>query len=303
MPGLNPTEFTNVFLLRSLEHTQNITAALGDSPKKVVVIGSSFIGLEVANNLATQKHDVTVIGMESQPCEAVFGAKLGAIFRALLEKNGVKFRLSEGVEKATQSSSDSSKVDAVVLKSGDSLPADLVIEGVGVNPATMYLNDSTGAPNLEKDGSVKVDENFNVYDMPNVYAIGDIATYPYKGHHVRIEHWNVAQNAGRQVARHITGQKVKPFTPIFWSALGAQLRYCGHPVNGWDDVIIDGETEVGEEKMPSFAAYFVKGDDVVAVASMMKDPVMSQCAELFRRGTMLSRKDIEGGKSPLDVKL
>lgn len=303
LPGLKSGELGNVFLLRSLEHTKAINAALGDQKKKIVVIGSSFIGMEVANNLASQKHDVSVVGMESEPCEAVFGAKVGQIFRKLLEKNGVKFNMSSSVEGADASSSDSSKVGAVNLKGGTKLPADIVIEGVGVGPATQYLNDSAGAPSLEKDGSVKVNENFLIPSMSNVYAIGDIATYPYKGKDVRIEHWNVAQNAGRQVARHIAGEKVKAFTPIFWSALGAQLRYCGHPTDGYDDVIIQGSTEVGQDKMPSFAAYYVKGDEVVAVASMMKDPIMVQSAELMRRGAMISRRDIEGGKDPMSARL
>lgn len=303
LPGLKAAEVDNVFLLRGLEHTQAINAALGENTKKIVVIGSSFIGMEVANNLASQKHDVTVVGMESEPCEAVFGAKIGQVFRKLLEKSGVKFHMGASVEKAT--GSGGSTVDTVHLKDGTKLPADIVIEGVGVNPNTFYVNaeGSVGSPSLQKDGSIKVDENFNVPNLPGVYAIGDIATYPYKGADVRIEHWNVAQNAGRQVARHITGQKVKSFTPIFWSALGAQLRYCGHPTDGYDDVIVDGDLEVGKDKMPSFAAYYVKGDNVVAVATMMKDPIMSQTAELMRRGTMVSRKDIEGGRGPMTASL
>ncbi len=88
---------------------------------------------------------------------------------------------------------------------------------------------------LESDGSLKVDESFSVVGLKDVYAIGDIATYPYhgpggNGKYVRIEHWNVAQNAGRVVAGHIINSSVKPqfFTPVFWSALGAQLRYAGN---------------------------------------------------------------------------
>jgi len=73
-------------------------------------------------------------------------------------------------------------------------------------PATQFLKESKGAPSLEKDGSIKVDEHFQIPSLPGCYAIGDVATYPYGGQDVRIEHWNVAQNAGRQVARDITGQ-------------------------------------------------------------------------------------------------
>ena len=278
LPGLKAGELGNVFLLRNLAHTQAITSALGqESPKKVVVVGSSFIGLEVANALAGKKHNVHVIGTGSAPAEAVFGAKVGAIFKTLLEKNGVNFHMNASVSHATPSASDGSKVGAVHLKDGTALEADVVVEGVGVAPATEYLKDgsgSVGVPALENDGSLKVSSNFEVqgFESKGVYAVGDIATYPYHGRDVRIEHWNVAGNAGRAVASHISGRSGPPkaFTPVFWSALGSQLRYCGNSMGvGYDDVILLGETDV-KEKAPSWAAFYCKGDDVIAVASMGK---------------------------------
>lgn len=300
LPGLKEGELKNVFLLRNLTHTQGINAALGSDPKKVVVIGSSFIGMEAANALAGQKHDVTVIGMESAPTEAVFGAKVGNIFRGMLEKNGVKFHMGASVAEAGPSSSDPSCVGAVHLKDGTKLEADVVVEGVGVAPATTFLKNSKDGPSLEKDGSVKVDADFAVPNLPGVYAIGDIATYPYRGTHVRIEHWNVAQNAGRTVAKAIAqpSSKREPFVPVFWSALGSQLRYCGNTVGGYDDVIIQGE-----RSGPPFAAFYVRGDDVVAVATMGKDPIMVQSAELMRQGRMLGRKDVEQGADVMAVSL
>lgn len=303
LPGLKQGELENVFLLRSLVHTQAINAALGDSPKKVVVVGSSFIGLEVSNAMAGKKHDVTVIGMDKVPTEAIFGEQLGACFQKLLEKNGVKFKMSAEVSHAEPSKSDKSKVGSLHLKDGTSFPCDLLIQGVGVAPATQFFKESKGAPELEKDGGINVDGKFKVKGLTDVYAIGDVAKYPYKGQNLRIEHWNVAQNAGRQVARDIAGKPVKDFIPVFWSALGMQLRYCGNNSSGYDDVIIKGSTEVGEDKQPSFAAFYVKGEDCVAVATMGKDPVMSQSAELMRRGKMWSKSDLQGGKDILSASL
>lgn len=232
------------------------------------------------------------------------GPKVGAVFRTLLEKNNVKFHMGASVEKATPSSSDPSKVGAVHLKDGTVLEADLVIEGVGVAPATEYLR-SNPSLQLEKDGSIATDESFRVPSLPDVFAIGDIATYPYHGpggagSPTRIEHWNVAQNAGRAVAHAINNSsaKPKPFIPVFWSALGSQLRYCGNTVNGYDDVVLHGDTG-----KPSFVAYYTKGDTVVAVASMMKDPYMTQSAELMRRGKMPGKKELEGGLDILGVDL
>jgi len=294
----------NVFLLRTLPDAQNILKAVGDNGKKVVVVGSSFIGMEVGNCLASMKNDVTIIGMEEQPMERVMGKKVGAIFRGLLEKNGVKFQMSASVDKATPSKNDSSKVGAVHLKDGTVLEADLVIEGVGVAPATEYLKDNSSVT-LEKDGSLKTDESFAVNGLKDVYAIGDIATYPYHGpggdgSPVRIEHWNVAQNAGRSVAHTINnpGSKPKPFIPVFWSALGSQLRYCGNTVGGYDDLILQGEPDKA-----SFVAYYTKGETVVAVASMMKDPYMTQAAELMRRKVMPSKSELQKGVDIMDIGL
>jgi NADPH-dependent 2,4-dienoyl-CoA reductase/sulfur reductase-like enzyme len=192
----------------------------------------------------------------------------------------------------------------VHLKDGTTLEADLVIEGVGVKPATEYLKDNSSVT-LEKDGSLKTDESFAVNGLKDVYAIGDIATYPYhgpggNGSPIRIEHWNVAQNAGRSVANSINnpGAKPKPFIPVFWSALGSQLRYCGNTVGGYDDLILQGKPEE-----PSFVAYYTQGETVVAVASMMKDPYMTQSAELMRRKKMPSKSELQKGVDILEIGL
>lgn len=307
MEGLKG-DLENVFLLRALPHAQGIMKAAGsDGGKKVVVIGSSFIGMEVGNCLAGMKHDVTIIGMEKVPMSRVMGDQVGAIFKGLLEKSGVKFHMDTSVEKATPSKSDSSKVGAVHLKDGTVLEADLVIEGIGIRPSTDYLKEAKEIKLLD-DGSVRVNESFEVEGLKDVFAIGDIATYPYHGpggdgKPIRIEHWDVAQNAGRGVAAKINNPSAppKPFIPVFWSALGAQLRYCGNTVGGYDDVTIQGETSA--EKGPSFVAYYSKGEEIVAVASMMKDPYMTQSAELMRRKKMPSKSEIQKGVDILEINI
>ncbi|KAL5334840.1 hypothetical protein BJX70DRAFT_402139 [Aspergillus crustosus] len=307
----------NIFKLRTVTDVQQILDAIGEEKKKkVVVIGSSFIGLEVGNALA-KDNEVTIVGQEKAPLERVMGFEVGQIFQRNLEKAGVNFHLSAGVAKATPSNEEARKVGAVHLQDGTVLPADVVILGVGVRPATDFLQGNP-AVTLEKDGSIKTDEHFAIPNLDNnVFAIGDIATYPYhgpgtdpeNGTYTRIEHWNVAQNAGRSVASSIvhalkspssTLQKRKPkiFIPIFWSALGSQLRYCGNTPNGWDDLILQGEPENGK-----FVAFYTKGDTVVAVATMGVDPVMVKSAELMRRGNMPSKKEIEAGKDVLTVEV
>ncbi|KAL8680542.1 MAG: hypothetical protein Q9186_003293 [Xanthomendoza sp. 1 TL-2023] len=301
LPGFK--DLSNVFLLRTIPHVQAILGAVGEKKgKNVVIVGSSFIGMEVANALSSG-NTVSVIGMESTPLEQVMGSEVGKIFQKLVSKSGVKFYMGASVDSAKPSEDDKSKVGSVTLKDGTSLPADLVVLGVGVTPATEYLQE-TGIP-LEKDGSVKTNESFEVEGQAGVYAIGDIATYPYhgpggNGSLTRIEHWNVAQNAGRCVAASIAKPNVapKPFIPVFWSAMGSQLRYCGNTPNGWDDLVLQGQPDEAK-----FAAFYGKGDTVVALASMQMDPVMSQSAELMRRDKMLSLSELRNGKSVLDVGL
>lgn len=288
-------DLENIFQLRTLHHTKEINSAIGEKGKKIVIIGSSFIGMEVAN-CTSKENDVTVVGMEKVPLERVMGEKVGSIFQKQLEENGVKFKMSAGVEKALPSEKDPKKVGAVVLKDGTKLEADLVILGVGVSPATTFLADNNSVK-LEDDKSLLVDKNFQVKGLNDVYALGDIATYPYygpggNGEPVRIEHWDVAQNAGRAAASHIVDPncRPKPFIPIFWSAMGAQLRYCGSTYHGFDDVVIQGDPDNYK-----FAAYYTKGDEVVAVASMQKDPVMTMASELMRRSAMPGKAAMQGG--------
>ena len=100
------------------------------------------------------------------------------------------------------------------------------------------------------------------------------------------------QNAGRTVAKMIAhpGSKPEPFVPVFWSALGSQLRYCGNTVGGYDDVVIHGDVE-----KPAFVAYYTRGETVVAAASMGKDPAVMRVRELMRLQQLPSKSELLGG--------
>lgn len=228
MPGFN--DLSNIFTLRNVHDVQQIMSAAGEKGKNVVVVGSSFIGMEVGNCLASKEHNVSIIGMEKAPLERIMGKEVGKIFQKKLEGNGVKFYMDASVEAALPSSSLAnvlglSSVGAVKLKDGTEIPADLVILGIGVAPATEYLKDNPSVK-LEKDGGLRVNKHFAVEGLSDVYAIGDIAMYPYhgpggNGMPVRIEHWNVAQNSGKHAAEMcVKGDVIKAFQlPVFWSAL------------------------------------------------------------------------------------
>lgn len=292
----------NVFLLRNIEHTQKIISSRDSRPsnsketkKNIVIVGSSFIGMEAAFANAG-KHNVIVVGMEKYPLESVLGPEIGKQLMASAESKGVKFFMDAGVEKALPSKADPKMAGTVCLKDGTQLPCDLVILGVGVSPATKFLD---GQVNLEKDGGIAVDEYMQVKGQDDVFAIGDIAHFPYTGpgatgKPIRIEHWDVAQNHGRAVAKTLSGKKTSfKNVPYFWSAQGAQLRYCGNnsPTVGWDDLVIQGDL-----KETKFAGFYTKGETVVAVVSMGYDPAVSKSSELMRRSMMPTKTELQNGK-------
>ncbi|KAI0749874.1 hypothetical protein C8Q80DRAFT_1313956 [Daedaleopsis nitida] len=297
-------DLANVFTLRGVEDAKKIDAAVQEG-KRLVVIGSSFISMELVvavtkRNLAS----IDVIGQEEFPFEMVLGKEVGAGLKKFHESKGVKFYAQSKVDKIIPSGSDSSLAGSVVVTSESgqttTLQADVIVMGVGVAPATEYLKNSKGFEQVvDKTGAVQVDEYLKVKGLENVYAIGDIAMYPQPGtgESRRIEHWNVAGNQGRAVGKTIAEGKGQPFVkvPVFWSAQGQQLRYCGVGA-GYDDVIIDGSTE--EMK---FVAYYAKKDKIVAVASMQRDPVVVKASELLRLGLMPSASEIKAGKDPLSV--
>ncbi|CAK5268625.1 unnamed protein product [Mycena citricolor] len=292
IPG---AELSNVFTLRSVEDTKKIDAAAQEG-KRLVVIGSSFISMELVAAVAKRKlTSIDVIGMEEYPFEVVLGKEVGKALQKIHEANGVKFHMGAKVDKIVANESDESIATSVVVN-GETLPCDFVVMGVGVAPATQFLKDS--GMTLEKDGGLKVDEYLAVPGYPDVYAAGDIVHYPMAaaGEHKRIEHWNVAGNHGRAIGKTISGVS-EPFNlvPIFWSAQGQQLRYCGVGA-GFDDVFIKGDLEKYQ-----FIAYYIKQGKVVAVATMGSDPVVSASAELIRLGLMPSAEEIKAGKDPLSV--
>ncbi|KAG1747078.1 uncharacterized protein EDB91DRAFT_1116111 [Suillus paluster] len=289
------SDLENVYTFRGIEDSKHVDAAAQEG-KRMVVIGSSFIGMELVAAVAKRGlASIDVIGMEEHPFQSVLGKEVGEGLQKYHESQGVKFHMKTQVERIVPSENNPSLAAGVVIN-GETLPADFIVMGVGVTPATEFLKQS--GFQLEKDGGIKVDEYLKIQGQDNIYAVGDIAWYPQQetGESRRIEHWNVAGNHGRAVGKTIAGDP-QPFekVPIFWSAQGQQLRYCGIGAD-YDDVIIHGTP--GEMK---FIAYYVNSGKVVAVASMQNDPVVSKASELLRLGLMPSPAELREGKNLLGV--
>ncbi|KAI0926250.1 hypothetical protein AcW1_008468 [Taiwanofungus camphoratus] len=297
-------DLSNVLTMRGVDDAKKIDAAAQEG-KRLVVIGSSFISMELVVAVSSRKlASIDVVGQEEYPFESVLGKQVGSGLMKFHQGKGVKFHMQSKVEKIIPSQADPTKAGAVVVTSSsgrsETVPADVVVMGVGVAPATEYLKASEGFEKaLDKSGAVFVDEYLRVKGLDGVYAIGDIAMYPQPGTGElrRIEHWNVAGNQGRAAGKTIAEGKGQPFVkvPVFWSSQGQQLRYCGVGA-GFDDVIIQGDPD--EMK---FIAYYVKNNSVVAVASMQKDPVVGKASELLRLGLMPSPAELKAGKDLLSV--
>jgi NADPH-dependent 2,4-dienoyl-CoA reductase/sulfur reductase-like enzyme/nitrite reductase/ring-hydroxylating ferredoxin subunit len=213
IPG---ADLPHVHVLRTLADARAIIDG-AKSAKRAVVVGSSFIGLEAAASLRARGLDVTVVGPDAVPLARVLGDEVGTFVRGVHEANGTKFRLGTKPAKITPTE--------VVLEDGTSLPAELVVTGVGVRPRTA-LAESMG---LALDRGIVVDESFKTAAQ-EVYAIGDVARYPWDGSSVRIEHFAVAVRHGQQTARRILGRASKGGTvPFFWSQHhDVTLSYVGH---------------------------------------------------------------------------
>ncbi|KZT56682.1 flavo protein [Calocera cornea HHB12733] len=300
IPG---ADLENVFTLRNTDDTKKMQG-LKSKGQNIVVIGSSFISMElVAVVMKNEPASLHVIGMETVPFERVLGKEIGAALLKFFEKNGVTFHMGEkttkinGTATLTGVITGAQKAESVELGNGTVLKADYVVMGVGVRPATQFLQ-GNAAFSLERDGGLVVDKDLRVKGHTDVFAIGDIAHYPQSPDDSlrRIEHWNVATDHGRAVGAIIAGTE-KPYgrVPIFWSALGQQLRYCGIGTS-FDEVIIQGNPE--ELK---FLAYYVAGGKVMAVASMQNDPVVMQCSELIRHDIMPTPAELKEGKDPMSI--
>ncbi len=245
----------HVRTLRSLADCRAIIER-AKTAHRVVVLGASFIGLEVAAALRARELEVHVVAPEKRPMERILGLQMGDFVRSLHEEHGVVFHLED-----TASAIDGKQVK---LKGGGTLEADLVVVGIGVRPRT----EIAATAGLAIDRGVMVNAYLET-SAPEIYAAGDIARWPdpHSGEFIRVEHWVVAERQGQAAAVSMLGNREKFTTvPFFWSQhYDVPINYVGH-AEKWDELAIEGDI-VGKDCLLRFR----RNGRTLAVASIFRD--------------------------------
>jgi NADPH-dependent 2,4-dienoyl-CoA reductase/sulfur reductase-like enzyme/nitrite reductase/ring-hydroxylating ferredoxin subunit len=245
----------HVHVLRTLADCRAIIES-AKSARRAVVIGASFIGLEVAASLRARNLEVHIVGLEARPMERVLGPEMGDFIRVLHEEHGVIFHLGD-----TVAAIDGKRA---TLKSGGVLEAELVVVGVGVRPR-LALAERAG---LALDRGVAVNAYLET-SVPGIYAAGDIARWPdpHSRENIRVEHWVVAERQGQTAALNMLGQKEAfDAVPFFWSQhYDVPINYVGH-AETWDEIAIDGDIAAKDCMLQ-----YKRQGRVLAAASIYRD--------------------------------
>jgi NADPH-dependent 2,4-dienoyl-CoA reductase/sulfur reductase-like enzyme/nitrite reductase/ring-hydroxylating ferredoxin subunit len=255
--SIEGAELPHVHRLRTLADSRAIIAD-AQRAKRCVVVGSGFIGLEVAASLRERGLEVVVVGKDAMPLEKVLGPEFGKFIKDLHEQHGVRFYLG--------STPQAIKKDRVELSNGQTIDAEMVVLGVGVLPRTALAKDA----GITVDNGIVVNDNLRT-SAQDIYAAGDVARYPdpISGKNVRIEHWVLAERQGQAVARTMLGiGNSFRDVPFFWSQhYDVQISYVGH-ASSWDGFEVIGDLTRGNA-----CAVYRMGNRVVAVATIGRDRV------------------------------
>ncbi|KAJ8776736.1 hypothetical protein J1605_015325 [Eschrichtius robustus] len=290
-PGSSPKTLSckgkdveNVFTIRTPEDANRVVRLARG--RNAVVVGAGFLGMEVAAYLTEKAHSVSVVELEETPFRRFLGERVGRALMKMFESNRVKFYMQTEVSELR---AQEGKLKEVVLKSSKVLRADVCVVGIGAVPATGFLRQS--GIGLDSRGFIPVNKMMQT-NVPGVFAAGDAVTFPLawrNNRKVNIPHWQMAHAQGRVAAQNMLAQEAEISTvPYLWTAMFSKsLRYAGYG-EGFDDVIIQGDLD--ELK---FVAFYTKGDEVISVASMNYDPIVSKVAEVLASGRTIRKREVE----------
>ncbi|MEV7660986.1 FAD-dependent oxidoreductase [Paenarthrobacter sp. NPDC089316] len=285
-------DLKGVMTFRTFEDSLNLRALLADGGRNVVMIGSGWIGMELAAAARTYGNDVTLLGLEDIPLSTAIGPELGSFFRQLHEEQGVSFRLPAT---AAAIEGRDGRLTAVRTGSGESLPADVVIIAVGVVPDTALAE----AGGLAIQNGILVDAGLNT-SAPDVLAAGDAANalHPFTGEHHRSEHWANALNGGKVAAKSMLGQDAMlDVVPYFYTdQFSVSMEYSGYPsLASGSSPLIRGSLEEG-----SFIAFWLQQDKVVAGMSVNQRRVQKPIKALISHRVVVDARRLADPDVPLE---
>jgi apoptosis-inducing factor 3 len=242
-----PHSNSQPFVLRNVEDADRLIAAAKQA-KTAIIVGASFISMEVASAFRERGLAVTIVSRERIPLIKQLGAEMGQLVLEKLVKNGVRFLPQADVLAISNDRSASN----VRLKDGQELKADLVVSGIGIEPATAFLKD---VPRNE-DQSLSVDAFMRVSGVDSMYAAGDVSNFPLPGSNnrrARIEHWRVAQQQAKIAAANMMGlERAYEKVPYFWTYhCGVRYEFFGG-IPAHRKLVIEGDLEE-----PKFVAAYV----------------------------------------------
>ncbi|XP_068010721.1 apoptosis-inducing factor 3-like isoform X2 [Melanerpes formicivorus] len=281
VPG---ADLQNVCILQTPEDSSKILELA--TGKNVVIIGASFIGMEIAAFLSDKAAAISVVEKNEFPFQHALGPQVGAVTLKMLQKKGVKFHMKTELCKLK---GKDGKVTEAVLASGKKLPADVVVVGIGVFPNSAFLKDTSLA--RDDSGAILVDLHMRT-NIPNVFAAGDVVSFPVallNGEQSSIHHQQVAEAHGHIAALNMLKKNQELHTvPYFWTTmLGKSIRYTGCG-KGYTDTVVKGSLE-----QETFLIFYIRDGFVTAAASLNRDPMVSLIAEVLYSGKQISKEEAE----------
>jgi 3-phenylpropionate/trans-cinnamate dioxygenase ferredoxin reductase subunit len=284
------TQLDGIHYLRALGNADALRRD-AEGAERVVCVGGSYVGCEVAATLTALGKRCTVVLQEEEPMERGFGLQVGAWIRGVLEDHGVEVISGVEVERFEGEGDDAERVARVVLAGGRALPADVVVCGVGALPDVMVARKS--GLEIGPLGGVRADAQLRALGTESLFVAGDMAEYDstVHGREVRIEHEEVAAAHGRTVARNMLGQGVDHTeVPYFFSDLAdwASLEYVG-PAAGWDDEVLDGDLASG-----AFAVWYLRDGAVAAMLSANGHGDLDRARSLIASGEAIGAEALAG---------
>uniref|UniRef100_A0A9J8B1T6 Apoptosis inducing factor mitochondria associated 5 n=1 Tax=Cyprinus carpio carpio TaxID=630221 RepID=A0A9J8B1T6_CYPCA len=277
-------DLENVLMLETPEDARCIHYACMGC--RTVVVGTSFVGMEVAAYMINMASSITIIGSSELPYQKTLGPEIGKATMMMLEERGVMFHMNDAIAEVQ---GENRRVKAVKLKSGITIEADLLIVGIGVNPNSEFLK---GSPiRMDSKNYVIVDKYMRT-NITDVYCAGDLTSFPLKmakGQNVSIGHWQIAQAHGRIAALSMLHREVELNTvPFYWTVLfGRTIRYAGYG-EGYTEMVLKGKFE-----NMKFLALYIKDDEVVAASGLNVEPAVSVVAERLAEGRVITKAEAE----------